>query len=110
MSHEPTTDETTGDTRAGYIALVGRPNAGKSTLMNRLIGQKLSIVTSKAQTTWQRVTGIRTSNECDVTGAGPGCGPFGLSPSEVRPARLRRLHEIGDAKTLIGNVLRDVTA
>lgn len=47
-------------TRAGYVALVGRPNAGKSTLMNRLIGEHLSIVTSKAQTTWQRVTGILT--------------------------------------------------
>ncbi len=45
-------------TRAGYVALVGRPNAGKSTLLNRLIGEHLSIVTPKAQTTWQRVTGV----------------------------------------------------
>lgn len=47
-------------TRAGYVALVGRPNAGKSTLLNQLIGEHLSIVTPKAQTTWQRVTGLLT--------------------------------------------------
>lgn len=47
-------------TRAGYVALVGRPNAGKSTLLNHLIGEHLSIVTPKAQTTWQRVTGLLT--------------------------------------------------
>jgi GTP-binding protein Era len=49
-------------TRTGYVTILGRPNAGKSTLMNRLIGQKLSIVTAKAQTTWQRVTGIHTTD------------------------------------------------
>jgi len=50
-----------GDTRAGYVALIGPPNAGKSTLLNQMIGEHLSIVTPKAQTTWQRVTGILTT-------------------------------------------------
>ena len=46
--------------RTGYVTLVGRPNAGKSTLLNHFLGQHLSIVTPKAQTTWQRVTGVHT--------------------------------------------------
>ncbi|HUF76241.1 MAG TPA: GTPase Era [Longimicrobiales bacterium] len=66
MSPQPPETSPPPSTRSGYVALVGRPNAGKSTLLNRLVGEHLSIVTPKAQTTWQRVTGIRTEGDVQM--------------------------------------------
>jgi GTP-binding protein Era len=53
-------------TRAGFVSLIGPPNAGKSTLMNTLVGQKVSIVTPKVQTTRSRIRGIAMHGDAQV--------------------------------------------
>src|SRR5881227_3038999 len=53
-------------TRCGYVALIGAPNAGKSTLLNQLVGRKLAIVTPKVQTTRTRLLGIAVDGETQL--------------------------------------------
>src|SRR5690349_12835327 len=52
--------------RAGIVTVVGKPNAGKSTLLNRIVGEKLSIVSPKPQSTRNRVVGIRTTDDVQM--------------------------------------------
>ena len=52
--------------KSGFITIIGRPNAGKSTLMNALVGERISIITSKAQTTRHRILGIVNSDDFQI--------------------------------------------
>src|SRR5210317_1155339 len=56
----------TKEHKAGYVSIIGRPNVGKSTLMNQLVGERLSIITSKAQTTRHRIMGIISGDDFQV--------------------------------------------
>lgn len=64
--------------KAGFVSIIGKPNAGKSTLMNALIGEKMSIVTAKAQTTRHRILGIINEPEYQIV--------FSDTPGVIKPA------------------------
>jgi GTP-binding protein Era len=78
---EATEIETTpeGPTRAGFVALIGEPNAGKSTLLNRMVGAKVSIVTHKVQTTRARIRGVAMEGAAQIV--------FVDTPGLFRPRR-----------------------
>jgi len=54
------------NTKSGYAAIIGKPNVGKSTLLNSLIGEKLSIITNKPQTTRKKILGILNSENFQI--------------------------------------------
>jgi GTPase len=64
--------------KAGFVNIIGNPNVGKSTLMNALVGEKLSIITSKAQTTRHRILGIVNKDEYQIV--------FSDTPGIIKPA------------------------
>jgi len=64
--------------KAGFVSIIGKPNAGKSTLMNALVGEKMSIVTPKAQTTRHRIIGIVNDPEFQIV--------FSDTPGVIKPA------------------------
>ena len=68
-----------GATRAGFVALIGEPNAGKSTLLNRMVGAKVSIVTHKVQTTRMRIRGVAMEGAAQIV--------FVDTPGLFRPRR-----------------------
>ncbi|WP_095587364.1 GTPase Era [Actibacterium ureilyticum] len=67
------------ETRAGFVALIGEPNAGKSTLLNRMVGAKVSIVTHKVQTTRARIRGVALEGDAQIV--------FVDTPGLFRPRR-----------------------
>ena len=73
-------------TRAGFVALIGEPNAGKSTLTNRMVGAKVSIVTHKVQTTRARIRGVAIEGDAQIV--------LVDTPGLFKPRR--RLDETGD--------------
>ncbi|MBI5419877.1 MAG: GTPase Era [Deltaproteobacteria bacterium] len=82
----------TGGRKSGFVALLGRPNVGKSTLLNRILGAKVAIVTNKPQTTRDRIAGIYNSGEGQIV--------FLDSPGIHRPKKALNLYMVRTAERI----------
>ncbi|MEO6282228.1 MAG: GTPase Era [Dyadobacter sp.] len=87
MEEKPESNTPLRNHRAGFVSIIGKPNVGKSTLMNVLVGERMSIITSKAQTTRHRIMGILNGKHEDI--------PFQLvysdTPGVIKPSY--KLHD-----------------
>lgn len=81
--------------RSGFVNLVGNPNVGKSTLMNKLVGDKISIITNKAQTTRHRIIGIVNRPEIQIV--------YSDTPGVVEPAYKMQEQMLGFSKSALGD-------
>lgn len=81
--------------RAGFVNIIGNPNVGKSTLMNRLVGEKLSIVTAKAQTTRHRIMGIINGEDYQIV--------FSDTPGILKPKYMLQQSMMQFVETAIGD-------
>ena len=78
--------------KAGFVSIIGKPNAGKSTLMNQLVGEKMAIITPKAQTTRHRILGIVNDENYQIV--------FSDTPGIIKPAyklQENMMHFVDDA-------------
>jgi GTP-binding protein Era len=89
--------------RAGFVSLIGRPNAGKSTLLNRLVGAKLAIVSDKPQTTRTRIVGVKNYEEADADG-NTGQIVFVDTPGVHRPLHRMNVRMVDAAVDAAGEV------
>lgn len=81
--------------KAGFVNILGNPNVGKSTLMNALVGERLSIVTAKAQTTRHRIMGMVNSEDYQIV--------FSDTPGILRPSYKLQESMMNFVETAIGD-------